>query len=179
MLEKGYIIHFEGDTCSIFDNNHQRQEITKIKMKKINRSFQISFKYTTNMAFKVEVDENATWNLNDGQVERSNITIQQSNSEDITRTTEEPGTPPSPPQQETSSSESTPTRVRSLGDIYETCSLAKHEPENYKIVSKLELCAKGGEGKDLRLRKSLNELKKDPQAWRKRIDQHSINGGFC
>jgi len=49
-----------------------------------------------------------------------------------------------------------------LGDIYETCNLAKHEPENYEIASKLELCAKGNEGKDLRLRKSLNELKKDP-----------------
>jgi hypothetical protein len=180
MMEKGYIIHFEGDTCSIYDNNHKRKEIAKIKMEKRNRSFRISFKYTTNTAFKVEVDENASWNRNAGQVERSSITIpiKQSNSEAIEEATEEPGTPPSHSQQETSSLKSTPTRVGSLVDIYETCNLAKHEPDNYEVASKPELCAKGNEGKDLRLRKSLNELKRDPRASRKRIDQYSINGGF-
>ena len=60
MLEKEYIIHFKGDTCSIFDNNHKRQEIAKIKMEKRNKSFPISFKYTPNTAFKVEVDENTS-----------------------------------------------------------------------------------------------------------------------
>ena len=84
MLEKGYTIHFEGDTCSIYDNNHKRQEIAKIKMEKRYRSFPISFKYTTNIAFKVEADENASWNWNEGQVERRNIIIPiQSNSEVI------------------------------------------------------------------------------------------------
>jgi len=176
MLEKGYIIHFERDTCSIFDNNHKRQEIAKIKMEKINRIFRISFKYNNNIAFKIEFDENASWNLNEGQVERRNSTIpiQQSNSEAIEEAPEEPGTPPSLSQEENSSPKSTPTRVRSLGYIYETCNLAKHEPENYEIASKLELCAKGSEGKDLRLRKSLNKQNKDPRAWRKRIDHHSI-----
>jgi len=153
MLEKGYIIHFEGDTCSVFDNNHKRQEIAKIKMEKRNRSFPISFKYSTNMAFKVEVDENASWNWNEGQVERSNITIpiKQSNSEAIEEATEEPGTPPSHSQQETSSLKSIPTRVRSKVDIYETCNLAKYEPGNYEVASKPELCAKCNGGKDLRL----------------------------
>jgi len=181
MLEKGYIIHFEGDTCSIFDNSHKRQEIAKIKMKKRNKSFPISFKYTTNTAFKVEVDENASWNWNERQVEKSNITIpvQQSNSEAIEEATEEPGTPPSPSQEENSSPESTPTRVRSFGDIYETCNLAKHEPENYEVASKPELCAEGNGGKDLRLRKALTGPKKYHRAWYTRIDRHSINnGGF-
>lgn len=179
MLEKGYIIHFEGDTCSIYDNNHKRQEIAKIKMEKRNRSFPISFKYTTNTAFKVEVDENASWNRNAGQVERSSITIpiKQSNSEAIEEANEEPGTPPSHSQQKTSL-KSTPTRVGSLVDIYETCNLAKHEPDNYEVASKPELCAKGNGGKDLRLRKSLNGHNKHPRAWYTRIDQHFINRGF-
>jgi len=47
MLKKGYIIHFEGDTCSIYDNNLKNQEIAKVKMWKRNRNFSISFKYTT------------------------------------------------------------------------------------------------------------------------------------
>ncbi|PNX86396.1 putative LRR receptor-like protein kinase, partial [Trifolium pratense] len=51
---------------------------------------------------------------------------------------EEPGTLPSPPQQEISSPESTPTRVRSLVDLYETCNLAILEPENYDVASKQE-----------------------------------------
>jgi transposase InsO family protein len=92
----------------------------------------------------VNVDENASWNWNEEQVERSNITIPipQSDIEDITGTTEEPGTPPLPPQQETSSPESTPTRVRSLVDIYETCNLAMLEPENYDVASKQEVWVK-------------------------------------
>lgn len=54
-------------------------------------------------------------------------------------------------RQETSSPESTPTRVRSLVDIYETCNMAKHEPKNYAVASKPELCAKGNGGKELTL----------------------------
>jgi len=91
-------------------------------MEERNRNFPISFKYSTNMVFKVEVDENASWNWNEGQVERSNISIpiKQSNSEATEEATEEPGTPPSHSQQETSSLKSISTRVRSLVDIYGT-----------------------------------------------------------
>jgi len=120
----------------------------------------------------------ASWN--EGQVERSNITIpiQQSNSEAIKGTIEEPGTPPSPFQQETSSLKSTPMRVGSLVDTYETCNLAKHEHENYEVASKPELCVKGNGGKDLRLRKDLNGPKKYRRLWYTRIDRYSINRGF-
>jgi hypothetical protein len=92
----------------------------------------------------VEVDENASWNWDDGKVERRNISIPipQSDMEDMEEATEEPGTPPSPPQQEISSPESTPTRVRSLVDIYETCNLAILEPENYDVASKQEVWVK-------------------------------------
>jgi hypothetical protein len=92
----------------------------------------------------VEVDENASWNWDEGKVERRNISIPipQSDMEDMEEATEEPGTPPSPPQQEISSPESTPTRVRSLVDIYETCNLAILEPENYDVASKQEVWVK-------------------------------------
>ena len=61
MMEKGYTLHFEGDTCSIYDNSHKRHEIAKVKMEKRNRSFPISFKYTTNIALKVQVDDSRLW----------------------------------------------------------------------------------------------------------------------
>ena len=48
MMEKSYSLHFEGDTCTIYDKSNKRQEIAKVKMEKGNRSFPISFKYTTN-----------------------------------------------------------------------------------------------------------------------------------
>ncbi|KAK2409368.1 hypothetical protein QL285_044798 [Trifolium repens] len=69
MMEKSYILHFEGDTCSTYDN-HKRHEIAKIKMEKRNKSFPINFKYTL---------------------------IPQSNIENKEEATEEPGMPPSPP----------------------------------------------------------------------------------
>jgi hypothetical protein len=36
MMEKGYTLHFEGDTCSIYDNSYKRHEIAKVKMEKRN-----------------------------------------------------------------------------------------------------------------------------------------------
>lgn len=57
MIAKGYTLHFEGDTCSIYDNSHKRQEIAKVKMEKRNRSFPISFKYASNIAMRVQVDD--------------------------------------------------------------------------------------------------------------------------
>ncbi|KAK2372699.1 ARM REPEAT PROTEIN INTERACTING WITH ABF2 [Trifolium repens] len=47
MMKKGYTLHFEGDTCSIYDNSHKRHGIVKVKMEKRNRSFPINFKYTS------------------------------------------------------------------------------------------------------------------------------------
>ncbi|KAK2417002.1 hypothetical protein QL285_039350 [Trifolium repens] len=91
MMEKDYILHFEGDTCSIYDNSHKRHEIAKVKMEKRNRSFPINFKYTP---------------------------IPQSNIENMEEAKEEPGTPPSPPQQKISPPESTSTRAKSLVNIY-------------------------------------------------------------
>lgn len=59
MMEKGYSLHFEGDTCKIYDT--RRLEIGQVKMEKRNRSFPISFNYGTNIAMKVDVDDSWLW----------------------------------------------------------------------------------------------------------------------
>ncbi|RDX73150.1 hypothetical protein CR513_47273, partial [Mucuna pruriens] len=61
MVEKGYALHFKVYIYTIYDNYNKRQEITQVKMEKRNRSFPISFKYTTNIAMKVEVDDSWLW----------------------------------------------------------------------------------------------------------------------
>ena len=55
MMENGYSLHFEKDTCKIYDN--RIIEIGQVKMEKRNRSFPISFKPRTNIAMKVEVGD--------------------------------------------------------------------------------------------------------------------------
>uniref|UniRef100_A0A151UDA6 Retrovirus-related Pol polyprotein from transposon TNT 1-94 n=1 Tax=Cajanus cajan TaxID=3821 RepID=A0A151UDA6_CAJCA len=90
----------------------------------------------------VEVDENAAWNWNDEKVEKNiPISIQQPEEE----STEVPSEPHSPPQQQTPSPESTPRRVRSLEDIYETCNLAILEPESFEATSKQQVWVKAME----------------------------------
>ncbi|KAJ1434270.1 Retrovirus-related Pol polyprotein from transposon TNT 1-94 [Sesbania bispinosa] len=46
------------------------------------------------------------------------------------------GEPHSPPQQQTASLDSTPGRVRSFEDIYETCNFAILEPKSFEAASK-------------------------------------------
>nr|KYP76790.1 Retrovirus-related Pol polyprotein from transposon TNT 1-94 [Cajanus cajan] len=60
-------------------------------------------------------------------------------------TAEVPGEPHSPLQQQTPSLESTPRRVRSLEDIYETYNLAILEPESFEAASKQQVWVKAME----------------------------------
>jgi len=64
--------------------------------------------------------------------------------EEIQEEAEASGTP-SPPPLEDSSLESTPRRVRSLVDIYETCNMAMIEPNCYEEASKQEVRIKAME----------------------------------
>jgi len=59
MMENGYSLHFEKDTCKLYDS--RKIEIGQVKMEKRNRSFPISFKPRTNIAMKVEVDDSWLW----------------------------------------------------------------------------------------------------------------------
>ncbi|CAJ2666704.1 unnamed protein product [Trifolium pratense] len=151
MMEKGYILHFERDTCSIYDNSHKRHEIARVKMDKRNRSFPIIFKYTP---------------------------IRQSDIEDMEHAIEELGTLPSPSQQEISSPESTPTRVKSPEDISETCNFSMLDSKSYQVASKQQLWTKDNQEKLPRLRKPLYGLKKAHREWYNRIDHCLIKRGF-
>ena len=57
MMEKGYSLHFEGDTCTIYDKNNKKWEIAQVKMEKRWRKEIESFKYTTNFVMKAQVDD--------------------------------------------------------------------------------------------------------------------------
>nr|KYP43166.1 Retrovirus-related Pol polyprotein from transposon TNT 1-94 [Cajanus cajan] len=59
MMEKGYTLHFKGDTCKIYDN--KKLEIGRVKMEKRNRSFPISLRQGPNIAMKAEVDDSWLW----------------------------------------------------------------------------------------------------------------------
>nr|KYP41863.1 Retrovirus-related Pol polyprotein from transposon TNT 1-94 [Cajanus cajan]KYP41870.1 Retrovirus-related Pol polyprotein from transposon TNT 1-94 [Cajanus cajan] len=59
MIEKGYTLHFEGDTCKIYDN--KRLEIGRVKMEKRTISFPISLRQGPKFAMKAEVDNSWLW----------------------------------------------------------------------------------------------------------------------
>ena len=94
----------------------------------------------------IEVDESATWNWEEEQIERKTIympnnqptTSQEDNDQDTIITPESPATPTSIQDQEESSPESTPRRIRSLTNIYESCNLAILEPGTIEEAAKQE-----------------------------------------
>jgi len=93
----------------------------------------------------VEIDENASWNWEEEKVVKSSTLVPvQQYQEEIQEEAEASGTP-SPPPLEDSSLESTPRRVRSLVDIYETCNMAMIEPNCYEEASKQEVWVKAME----------------------------------
>ena len=93
----------------------------------------------------VEIDENASWNWEEEKVVKSStLVLVQQYQEEIQEEAEASGTP-SPPPLEDSSLESTPRRVRSLVDIYETCNMAMIEPNCYEEASKQEIWVKAME----------------------------------
>ncbi|KAL6347263.1 hypothetical protein AAG906_013699 [Vitis piasezkii] len=61
LVEHGYKLHFEDNECTIYDKEHRRNLVKKIKMEK-NRSFPIVFKYAENVALRMEdVEEAWLW----------------------------------------------------------------------------------------------------------------------
>ncbi|RDX80760.1 hypothetical protein CR513_38653, partial [Mucuna pruriens] len=94
----------------------------------------------------IEVDKNAIWNCKEEKVVKNNIFIPMQQPQEEAK--EVLGDLclffPSPQQQEFSL-ESTPRRLRSLMDIYETCNMAMLEPECYEEASKKEVWVKAME----------------------------------
>ena len=93
----------------------------------------------------VKFDESASWNWNEEKVEKKSIIFTPTREEANEEATQDtPGTPPTiPPSQDDSSQDdsslhSSPRRVRSLVDIYETCNFVTVEPESFEVAVKEE-----------------------------------------
>ena len=136
MIEKGYALHFEGDTCTIYDNYNRRQVIAKVKMDKGTRSFPISFKYITKIAMKAEVVGNVMLNQKKERVKK-NIFVQP--KEKVKKEVGDSGTLPPPLQRQKFLLESTPRRrERSSRDTYEICTMIMIDTECYRVASKYQ-----------------------------------------
>ena len=84
----------------------------------------------------VEIDENASWNWEEEKVVKSTTLVPVQQYQEEIQEEAEASSTPSPPPLEDSSLESTPRRVRSLVDIYETYNMAMIEPNCYEEASK-------------------------------------------
>lgn len=96
----------------------------------------------------VEFDENSSWNWEADIITRRKVMLpaETENQDDkndggnqTTAPADSPPESPAPaltPQQEVSSPESTPGKVRSLRDLYETCNFAFAEPESFEEAVK-------------------------------------------
>lgn len=108
----------------------------------------------------VEFDESASWNWDEGKIEKKGVVLSGEPETTPTQQPEEdthereisetPGTPPAssltPPSIEDESSfESSPRRVKSLRDIYETCNFITLEPESFEVAVKQEVWRKAME----------------------------------
>ncbi|KAL0329850.1 UNVERIFIED_CONTAM: hypothetical protein Sradi_4971700 [Sesamum radiatum] len=60
MMEKGYILHFGGDSCTIYDNKDKTLKIAEVRMKE-HRCFPIHLQYMGRTAMKAQEDQSWLW----------------------------------------------------------------------------------------------------------------------
>ncbi|KAK4387559.1 hypothetical protein Sango_2362500 [Sesamum angolense] len=60
MMEKGYTLHFGGDSCTIYDNKDKTLKITEVRMKE-HRCFPIHLQYMSRTAMKAQEDQSWLW----------------------------------------------------------------------------------------------------------------------
>ncbi|KAL0368054.1 UNVERIFIED_CONTAM: Retrovirus-related Pol polyprotein from transposon TNT 1-94 [Sesamum calycinum] len=60
MVEKGYTLHFGGDSCTIYDNKEKTLKIAEVKMKE-HRCFPIHLQYMGRTAMKAQEDQSWLW----------------------------------------------------------------------------------------------------------------------
>ena len=79
-MERGYLVHFENNSCKIYDNGGKGQVVANIKMEK-NKNFPLIFSYSKNVALKMEVvDESRLWHRRLGHLNFQSLkTLQQKN----------------------------------------------------------------------------------------------------
>ena len=59
MMEKGYSLHFKGDSCIIYDNKNKNLEIAVVRMQQ-QRNFPIRWQYVE-AALKAQEDQSWLW----------------------------------------------------------------------------------------------------------------------
>lgn len=64
MMERGYSLYFNGDSCKIYDNKNKNQEIATVKMQ-YQRNFPIRWQYAE-MALKEQEDQSWLWHCKFG-----------------------------------------------------------------------------------------------------------------
>ncbi|KAL0326872.1 UNVERIFIED_CONTAM: Retrovirus-related Pol polyprotein from transposon TNT 1-94 [Sesamum angustifolium] len=60
MMEKGYALHFGGDSCTIYDNKDKTLKIAEVRMKE-HRCFPIHLQYMDRTAMKAQEDQSWLW----------------------------------------------------------------------------------------------------------------------
>ncbi|KAK4404748.1 Retrovirus-related Pol polyprotein from transposon TNT 1-94 [Sesamum angolense] len=60
MMEKGYTLHFGGDSCTIYDNKDKTLKIAEVRMKE-HRCFPIHLQYMSRTAMKAQEDQSWLW----------------------------------------------------------------------------------------------------------------------
>ncbi|KAK4381808.1 Retrovirus-related Pol polyprotein from transposon TNT 1-94 [Sesamum angolense] len=60
MMEKGYTLHFGGDSCTIYDNKDKTLQIAEVRMKEY-RCFPIHLQYMGRTAMKAQEDQSWLW----------------------------------------------------------------------------------------------------------------------
>ncbi|KAL0319039.1 UNVERIFIED_CONTAM: Retrovirus-related Pol polyprotein from transposon TNT 1-94 [Sesamum angustifolium] len=60
MMEKGYTLHFGGDSCIIYDNKDKTLKIAEVRMKE-HRCFPIHLQYMGRTAMKAQEDQSWLW----------------------------------------------------------------------------------------------------------------------
>uniref|UniRef100_A0A5B7B4M6 Retrovirus-related Pol polyprotein from transposon TNT 1-94 n=1 Tax=Davidia involucrata TaxID=16924 RepID=A0A5B7B4M6_DAVIN len=108
LVEHGYSVHFEANSCTILDKNDARQVIAQIQMEK-NRSFPLIFKYGGNVALKAHVnDESWLWHRRFGHLNFHNLKL-------LHRKNMVQGLP----------------NVEEIQDVCEGCALGKHHRQSF------------------------------------------------
>ncbi|TXG68356.1 hypothetical protein EZV62_003291 [Acer yangbiense] len=59
MIQNGYSLHIEGDSCTIYDSNNKSTVIARVKME--NQNFPIRWSYAIEAAMKAQLDDSWLW----------------------------------------------------------------------------------------------------------------------
>ncbi|KAL0352760.1 UNVERIFIED_CONTAM: hypothetical protein Sangu_0857300 [Sesamum angustifolium] len=85
-MEKGYTLHFGGDSCTIYDNKDKTLKIAEVRMKE-HRCFPIHLQYMGRTAMKAQEDQSWLWHRRLGHFNFQGLKIlhQKKNDDRLTK----------------------------------------------------------------------------------------------